>query len=104
MDRIGFIGLGAMGHGMAKQILAKHGQLTVMGNRTRASAESLISHGAVEAKSAAALANASDVIFLCLPNSDIVERVIDNMGASLTSGKILIDTGTSSRQSTMVLA
>lgn len=104
MDRIGFIGLGAMGHGMAANILAKHGQLTVLGNRDRRPVEDLVGKGATEAIDAADLADKSDTILLCLPNSRVVERVVEDMGDALSPGKILIDTGTSSRESTLTLA
>ncbi|MEO0370431.1 MAG: NAD(P)-dependent oxidoreductase [Pseudomonadota bacterium] len=103
MDRIGFIGLGAMGHGMADNILTKHGALTLLGNRNRAPVDDLVAKGAVEAATPAALAEACDVILFCLPNSDVVERVIADMGKALSPGKTLIDTGTSSRESTLKL-
>ncbi|MEM7733230.1 MAG: NAD(P)-dependent oxidoreductase [Pseudomonadota bacterium] len=103
MDRIGFIGLGAMGHGMAANILARHGAVMVLGHRNRAPVEDLVANGAKEANSPAALAKACDVILLCLPNSDVVERMIEDMGESLSAGKTLIDTGTSSRESTLNL-
>ncbi len=103
MDKIGFIGLGVMGHGMAANILAKQGAVTVLGNQNRAPVDDLVAKGALEAQSAAALAEACDVILLCLPNSDVVERVIEQMGGSLSAGKTLIDTGTSSRDSTLKL-
>ena len=60
MERIGFIGLGAMGHGMAANVLAKHGQLTILGNRDRTPVEGLVSKGAEEAQDAADLADKSD--------------------------------------------
>ena len=104
MERIGFIGLGAMGHGMAANVLAKHGQLTILGNRDRTPVEDLVSKGAEEAQDAADLADKSDAVLLCLPNSNVVERVIGNMGDALSPGKTLIDTGTSSQKSTLLLA
>ncbi|MEL7281853.1 MAG: NAD(P)-dependent oxidoreductase [Pseudomonadota bacterium] len=104
MDRIGFIGLGAMGQGMASNILAKHGQVTVLGNRNRAPVDALVAQGAEEAQSPEHVAETCDVIILCLPNSDVVEDVITKMGQALRLGKILIDTGTSSRESTLTLA
>lgn len=103
-SKIGFIGLGAMGEGMASNILTKHGQLIVLGNRNRYPVEDLVAKGAVEAENAAALAETCDVILLCLPNSDVVERIIKDMGDHLGVGKTLIDTGTSSRESTLKLA
>ncbi len=104
VGEIGFIGLGAMGHGMAANILAKHRQLTVLGNRDRTPVEDLVAKGAAEAAGNRAVAEACDVILLCLPNSSVVERVVEDMGDALYAGKTLIDTGTSSRESTLTLA
>jgi 3-hydroxyisobutyrate dehydrogenase-like beta-hydroxyacid dehydrogenase len=54
--RIGFIGAGLMGHGMAKNIVEKGYRLTVLGHRSRAPVEDLLARGATEADSPAALA------------------------------------------------
>lgn len=104
MEHIGLIGLGAMGHGMALNILKKHGQLTILGHRNRSAVDALVEIGAREEKTAAALVDACDVILLCLPNSEVVDRVVKDMGDALSPGKIVIDTGTSARASTMALA
>lgn len=104
IQKIGFIGLGAMGFGMASNILTTHGQLSIVGNRNRTPVEALIRQGATEHSDASALADACDMIILCLPNSSVVERVVSEMGNALGPGKVLIDTGTSSLQSTERLA
>ena len=54
--RIGFIGVGLMGHGMAKCLAEKGHALTVMGHRNRAPVDDLVKRGAKEAKSAAEVA------------------------------------------------
>ena len=51
-EQIGFLGLGLMGHGMAKNIVEKGYPLTVLGHRNRAPVEDLVKRGAKEAKSA----------------------------------------------------
>ncbi|MEM9127661.1 MAG: NAD(P)-dependent oxidoreductase [Pseudomonadota bacterium] len=102
--KVGFIGLGAMGFGMASNILNKTGQLNIIGNRSRAPVDHLVAEGAIEYQSLPTLAKDSDAILLCLPNSDVVETVVAGMGAALGAGKILIDTGTSSLQSTQKIA
>jgi len=48
-ETIGFIGVGFMGHGMAKNIVEKGYPLTVMGHRNRTPVEDLITRGAKEA-------------------------------------------------------
>ena len=66
--RIGFLGVGLMGHGAAKNILERGYPLTVLGHRNRAPVDDLVRRGATEAKDAAALAEASDVVIICVPS------------------------------------
>jgi 3-hydroxyisobutyrate dehydrogenase-like beta-hydroxyacid dehydrogenase len=63
-ERVGFVGLGLMGHPMAHGILTKGYPLTVLGHRKREAVDDLVGKGATEAPSPAALAEASDVIVL----------------------------------------
>ena len=58
-QKIGFIGIGMMGHGMAKNLLAKGFPLTFKVNRNRDNLADLIAAGAKEATSNAACAQAS---------------------------------------------
>ena len=73
--RIGFIGAGLMGHGVAKNIALKGFELTVLGHRNRQPVEDLLGRGATEAESPAALARASDFVILCVPSSAEVEAL-----------------------------
>ena len=75
MEKIGFIGLGYMGHGMAKNIVEKGHPLTVIGHRNRAPIEDVVKRGAKEVKSIPELARASDIVFLCVTGSKEVEAV-----------------------------
>ena len=102
--RVGFIGLGAMGFGMASNLLTKGFELKVIANRSRAPVEALLARGATECKSYTELASQSDVLLLCLPDSDVVEQVVGALEPSLRNGHILVDTGTSSLVSTVELA
>jgi len=74
--RVGYIGVGLMGHGAAKNILAKGYPLTVLGNRNRAPVEDLVARGAREGKTAREVAAASDIVFTCLPSSVEVEATV----------------------------
>lgn len=103
-DSIGFIGLGYMGHGMAKNILAKGYALTVLGHRNREPIEDLVSRGAREAVTAQAVAEACDIVFLCLPGSPQVEAVVEKLSARLSSGSMIVDCSTSDPVSTAKLA
>ena len=75
-ERIGFIGVGLMGHGMAKNIVDKGWPLTVLGYRKREAVEDLKTRGAQEATSARELAQCSDIVVLCVTGSPQVEALI----------------------------
>lgn len=92
--RIGFAGLGLMGQGMAANIVGKGYPLTVLGHRNRAPIEDLVARGAVEARDAADLAAASDVIFLCLTGSPQVAEVVAAMKPGLRAGSVVVDCST----------
>ncbi len=97
--KVGFIGVGLMGHGAAKSILEKGGHpLTILGNRNREPVDDLVRRGAREATDPAALAAESDVVILCLPSSVEVEVTVygeKGVLAGLAKGAVLIDTTTS---------
>jgi 3-hydroxyisobutyrate dehydrogenase-like beta-hydroxyacid dehydrogenase len=101
--RIGYIGVGLMGHGAAANIL-KHGyQLTVLGNRNRAPIDDLVAAGGHEAKTPADVARQADIVFTCLPSSVEVERVVygeDGLIAGLHAGLIYVDSTTADPNST----
>ena len=68
-ERIGFVGVGLMGHGMAKNIVTKGWPLTVMGHRNRQPVDNLLSLGATEAKTAREMAEQVDIVVLCVTGS-----------------------------------
>lgn len=106
-ETIGFIGVGLMGHGMAKNIVEKGFPLTVMGHRNRAPVEDLIKRGAKEAKSPKEIGAASTIVFLCVTGSREVEAVVrgpDGLVAGLKPGSVIVDCSTSDPTSTMALA
>lgn len=104
--RIGFIGVGMMGHGMARNLQAKGFPLTILVHRNRERAADLLAAGAQEAKTAADLAAASDVVILCVSGSPQVEaNVLGAQGieAAARPGLVVIDTSTSEPGSTAML-
>jgi 3-hydroxyisobutyrate dehydrogenase-like beta-hydroxyacid dehydrogenase len=106
-DRIGFIGLGFMGHGMAKNCIEKGHPLTIMGHRNRNPIEDLIRRGAKEAKSAEEIAKNSDIVFLCVTGSPQVEALVrgpNGLRAGAAKGLIICDASTSDPTSTVALA
>ena len=104
---IGFIGVGLMGHGMAKNLLTKGHPLVVLGHRNRDPVEHLKSLGAKEAKTPRGLAAQCDIVHLCVTGSPQVEanlRGADGVVASGRKGLIVIDCSTSNPVSTLALA
>jgi len=105
-DRIGFIGLGNMGSGMAANLLAKGWPLTVFAHRSRGALERLVKDGATEAATPRELALASDVVILCVTGSPQVEQVLKGTDGLLAAGKglFVIDCSTSNPAITAQLA
>jgi 3-hydroxyisobutyrate dehydrogenase-like beta-hydroxyacid dehydrogenase len=105
--RIGFVGLGLMGHGMAKNIVAKGFPLAVLGHRNRTPVDNLVKLGAKEVKSGAELAAGSDLVFICVTGSPQVEETIyreDGILEAARAGLIVADSSTSEPESTMKIA
>ena len=106
-SRIGYVGVGLMGHGAAKNIVEKGYPLTIVGHRNRAPVEDLVKRGAKEAKSAAEAARSSDILFLCLPSSVEVEATIygpDGVLEGAHAGLIVVDSTTADPNSTRRIA
>ncbi|QQS11077.1 MAG: NAD(P)-dependent oxidoreductase [Rhodospirillales bacterium] len=91
--RVGFIGLGTMGAGMAAN-LQKAGHELVVHDLTRQAAGALIAKGAVWAATPRAVAEAADVVFASLPGPKEVEAVStgdDGLLAGVRAGNALFD-------------
>ena len=103
--KVGFIGVGLMGHGMAKNIVEKGFALTVMGHRNREPVEDLVARGASEVTSARKLAETCDVIFLCVTGSPQVEALVNGPDGLASAGRsiTIVDCSTSDPSSTVKL-
>ncbi len=82
--KVGFIGVGIMGSGMARNLLKAGYDVTVY-NRTRSKAESLSSEGANIADEPVDVANNSDILITVLEGDKSVEEVLFNGGIDLIS-------------------
>ncbi|WP_299378259.1 NAD(P)-dependent oxidoreductase [uncultured Tateyamaria sp.] len=99
---IGFIGLGLMGGNMAECLQNNGFDLVVMG-RNKEAVAATVSRGAVEVATPKALAEASDIVMLCVTTSDVVEALVygdDGILAGIKDGAVVIDFGTSIPAST----
>jgi 3-hydroxyisobutyrate dehydrogenase-like beta-hydroxyacid dehydrogenase len=105
--KVGLIGAGLMGHGIGKNIVTKGYGLTVLAHRNRAPIDDLIAKGAKEGKTARAIAEASDVVFLCVTGSPQVEDTIfrkDGLLEGLRPGMVIADCSTAEPSSTAKVA
>lgn len=96
MERIGFIGLGIMGKPMVRNLL-KAGYTVTVFNRSTSAIDTLTQHGATPATSSKQVAEQSDIVITCLPDSPDVESVVfgqDGIVAGLQPGALLIDMST----------
>ena len=101
--RIGFIGIGLMGHGMARNLLLKGFPLAFLVHRDRSRIADLLALGGREAPSPAELAAQSDIVILCVTGSpQVEENVLGEKGiaSAARSGLTVIDTSTSEPGST----
>ena len=92
--KIGLIGAGLMGHGMATNILAAGHELHVVAHRNRQPIEDLVSRGAVEAASPAALGSLVDIVVLCVTGTPAAQKIIHALTPVLQPGMLVIDTTT----------
>ena len=93
--RVGFIGLGKMGSGMALNILAGGHELTVH-DIARSAAQAHLDGGAKWADSVADLAAQSDVVMTSLPGPKEVSAVAETLIGSMKRGGVWFDLSTNS--------
>jgi 3-hydroxyisobutyrate dehydrogenase-like beta-hydroxyacid dehydrogenase len=105
-ERVGFIGVGNMGAGMAANLLKKGFALTVLAHRSREAVEALVAQGAAEAGTPREMAERTDVVVLCVTGSPQVQRVVDGADGLAAAGKplMIIDCSTSDPAVTVPLS
>ncbi|WP_448543076.1 NAD(P)-dependent oxidoreductase [Roseiflexus sp.] len=105
-ERVGFIGLGIMGRGMARNILKAGFPLRVW-NRTASRMDELAAEGAGPASSPGDLAFHSDIIITCVSDTADVEQVLLGEGGVIHGarpGSLVIDMSTISPRATQRIA
>lgn len=104
---LGIIGVGLMGHGIARNVL-KHGYpLIALQHPGNQPLDDLIDAGATTCVSARVLAQNSDVIILCVTGTPEVEAVLtgdDGVLSGLRAGAIVVDCSTAIPESTERMA
>jgi 3-hydroxyisobutyrate dehydrogenase len=103
---VGFIGLGIMGRGMARNLIQAGFELRVW-NRTASRIDELVDAEAVAADSPAELASQCDIIIVCVSDTPDVQAVIlgeNGIIHGAQSGALVIDTSTISPRATREIA
>jgi 2-hydroxy-3-oxopropionate reductase len=96
MERIGFIGLGAMGKPMARNLM-KAGYPVHVLTRTRSKIEDLLADGAVWCNTPKEIGRRSDVVITMLPDTPDVEKAFagrDGVFDGARPGMLMIDMST----------
>ena len=106
MTKVGFIGLGRMGHGMAGRYLDA-GFTVAVWNRSRAKAEDLIARGARWASSPADAADGADAVVTMVADDEASRTVWlgkDGAAAAMKAGSLAIECSTVSHQHALDMA
>ncbi|CAE6921941.1 Hgd [Symbiodinium sp. CCMP2456] len=102
--RIGFVGLGSMGSGMAANLVAKlaagkpEGQALLF-DRSGVAVQRVVAEAAAVAEAAVdlpQLAAKCDIVFLCLPEGGVVLDAVRTMSPTLREGALVVDSSTTS--------
>ncbi len=92
---VGFIGVGYMGYGIAKNILIKGNNLFVIANKKRAPIDKIVSDGAKEVKSYNELCEKNlDALFLCVTNTPIAISIAEKLSNLLKDSTLIVDVTT----------
>ena len=106
MTKVGFIGLGRMGHGMAGRYL-EAGFTVAVWNRSKAKAEDLIARGARWASSPADAADGADAVVTMVADDEASRTVWlgqDGAAATMKPGSLAIECSTVSHQHALDMA
>jgi 2-hydroxy-3-oxopropionate reductase len=106
MANLGFIGLGIMGNPMARHLLAGGNRVYVF-NRSPGPVAALREKGAVACTGAKEVAERTDVIFIMVPDTPDVEKVLfgpDGVAEGLRKGAVVVDMSSISPIETKIFA
>ena len=90
-SKIGFIGAGYMGYGMAHNLLKNNFFLSVKANKNRKPIDRLIKQGATESKSLKDLADFANIIIMCVTDTPIAIKIVNELLPNLKKSTLFID-------------
>ncbi|WP_435097962.1 NAD(P)-dependent oxidoreductase [Candidatus Pelagibacter bacterium nBUS_27] len=92
MNNVGFIGVGYMGYGIAKNILTKNNNLFVIANNNRKPIEKIVSKGAKEVKTLEEFREKQlNVLVKCVTNTPIAKEIATKLSKILDKKTLIID-------------
>ncbi|WBU59903.1 NAD(P)-dependent oxidoreductase [Paracoccus albus] len=106
-ERVGIIGVGLMGHGIAQNIVAKGWPLSYLIHPGNQPTDRLDEAGARPCETTAQLASQCDILLLCVTGTPQVEDVLTGSGdllSALRKGMVVIDCSTAIPESTVAMA
>lgn len=103
--KVGIVGVGLMGHGIARNILlSKAHSLTFLDHPGNQPVDELIELGARAANTPAEVASASEVVILCVTGSPQVEAIVtgeNGLVSGMNEGAVVVDCSTALPESTL---
>ncbi len=105
--KLGFIGVGMMGHGLAKNLLKQGHAMTLLDHSGNQPVDDLMKMGAQSVATPKAVADAAEVVFLCVTGSPQVEACVygaDGLLGGVRPGTIVVDASTADPVSTLKVA
>ncbi len=105
--RVGIIGVGLMGHGIALNILKGEFSLIMLDHPGNQPVDDLVAMGAKQCSTAGLVATEADLVILCVTGSPQVEAVLtgpDGVISKLKPGTIVVDCSTALPESTLRMA
>ena len=92
MKNVGFIGVGYMGYGIAKNILKNKHKLYVIANKNRKPIDKIVKEGAQEIKKIEEFSNKKlDALIMCVTNTPIAKSISEKISKILDTKTIIID-------------
>lgn len=89
---VGFIGVGYMGYGIAKNLIKNGNKLFVIANKNRKPIDKIVNEGATEVKDYSDLCNSNlDALFLCVTNTPIAKSIAEKISTLLNDKTLIID-------------
>ena len=92
MNNVGFIGVGYMGYGIAKNILEKGNNLFVIANKNRKPIEKIVNKGAKEVKTLEEFKEKKlNILIKCVTNTPIAKEIALKLSKILDKNTLIID-------------